>query len=1046
MLNSFKFLCCVGMAGLCAFPTMNASSSENLESYVFASSDKRIRGIVKDESGIAIIGASIRIKNTTNGTITDFNGNFELNVSDGDIFEVSYVGYVTQNIKIDAREEYQITLSEDAEVLDEVVVVGYGVQKKVNVVGSIASVDSKDLQDRPNPSVTQSIMGKMPGVTITQAGARPGVDNGTIRVRGVGSFGATPDALVLIDGMPGDLSSVNPADVVNISILKDASTAAIYGARAANGVVLVTTKEGKEGKISVSYNGYIGVNKPTELPQFVNSWEYAEILNEAGGVEVFSPDDIQKMKDGSDPDHWANEKYLEDVFSGNGLQTGHDISISGGGKRSQYFASFGYLNQNGVVPGNNYTRYNARLNLTSELTDKLKMTIRLQGDQSMVKEPETAGNLPEDGMETIIKLGVRFAGYNPTKLSDGSWGTGPTGAGAPMAWLESASFAEKPITRLRSSIKFDYKPISGLTISAIGAYNNVNKKDKRFHATLPVSLEGENKILGPSRLQEEWTTTSYKSFQATLNYNKSFAGKHNMDVLLGYSWEDESSRNLMAKRINYPSNDLPYISSGSPENQFNDGGGYEWAIQSVFGRIQYNFKERYLFESTIRYDGSSRFPNSEKYGLFPSAAVGWRLSEENFIKEREQLSFIDNLKLKASIGVLGNNNIGNYAYHSTYNLGDGFNYPFGGVINQGAGQKNYSDPNLKWETTRTFDVGFESLFWKGLLGLNVTYFYRYTYDVLYKPAASVSSIFGLNLNETNTGELSNKGWEFELSHHNKIGNFSYGINANFSIINNKIETLGVGNVLQPNGLTGNGSDLFIGYPMNIYYGYLTDGVFLDQNDIDAYFEHTDQSKMGSNKNNTKPGDIRYKDISGPEGIPDGKVDPVYDRVVLGSKIPKYTYGISLNAGYKGFDLNIFMQGVGGVKGMLTGYSGFALNQSCNVQRWQADGAFDPENPIRYPDYPRFTVIDGTGINNQISDFWVRDASYLRIKNIQLGYSLPKSILAKTFLSNVRFYVSLENPFIFDRYPEGWDAQTQTEGNGEYYPFMSNYTFGVNLKF
>lgn len=1006
---------------------------------------KKIEGVVKDGKGEPIIGATVMVKGTTSGTITDFDGKFSLDAEEGSNLEISYIGYQSQQLKATAGKLLSITMKEDTEVLDEVVVVGYGTQKKVNVIGSIAMVDSEKLENRATSSVVSALTGQMPGVTITQAGGRPGEDVGTIRVRGVGSFGASPEALVLIDGIPGNMSDVNPGDIESISVLKDAATAAIYGARAANGVILVSTKMGKAEKVSVQYNGYIGFNKPTALPEFVDSWDYARILNEVDGVERFSPEDIQAMKDGSQPDRFANEHAVDDVFSGNGLQTGHTLSLNGGSERSQYFASFGYLNQNGIVPGNNYTRYTGRLNLSSKLSDKLKMTIRLRGDRSNVKEPGTAGSHVSNGMMPIIADAVKFPGYMPYKLSNGNWGPGLKSGGTPIAWLNSESFSEKPLMRLNSSVSLDYTPIKGLKISAIGSYNYTDSESKMFKATLPVEINGVVTVLGPSSLTQSIDKTEYKSFQATVNYNTSFANKHNLDILVGYSWEDQRNRDISAGRQNFPNNDYPYLTVGSPDVQTNSGGGYDWVIQSLFGRLQYNYKERYLSEITMRYDGSSRFPKDSRFAFFPSAALGWRISEESFIKDNEKLSFISNLKLKASVGVLGNNNIGDYAYHSVYNLGSAYNYPIGGIIQQGAALTTYTDPNLKWETTRTFDLGFESIFWNGLLSANVTYFNRYTYDILFKPNASASSIFGLTMSEVNTGEASNKGWEFEVGHRHNVGGFSYGLNANLTIIKNSVESLGVGNVNQPNGMVGNGSSLFVGYPMQMYYGYLTDGVFLDQADIDAWFEHTDQSAMGANKKNTKPGDIRYKDVSGPDGVPDGKVDATYDRVYLGSRIPKYTFGLSFNAAYKGFDLNLFLQGVAGVKGFLNDNAGWALYSEGNIQKWQMEGAFDPANPQRYPEYPRLSNLGNTiGVNNQTSDFWVRDASYLRIKNIQLGYTLPKSLLSRTLISNVRFYISAENPFTINGYPTGWDPEINT--GGSYYPILSNYTFGVNLKF
>ncbi len=1009
----------------------------------------KITGKIVDTLGEVIIGASVIEKGTTNGTITDMEGNFILTVSSPQsLVHVSYIGYESQELKVQSNKPMNIVLKEDAQTLDEVVVVGYGTTKKVNVIGSVAMVDSKRLENRATTSVVSALAGQMPGVTVTQGGGRPGENTGTIRVRGVGSFGGESnkaDALILIDGIPGNMTDLNPNDIESISVLKDASTSAIYGSRAANGVVLVTTKMGKESKMSVSYNGYVGFNRPTTLLEYVDSWDYARLLNKAEGMIRFTDSEIQSMRDGSQPDLWANENFVKDIFSGNGFQTGHDLSVNGGNDRSQYFASFGYLSQNGIIPDNNYSRYTARVNLTSNLSSKLKMTIRLRGDKTNTKEPGTAGSIDGDGMMLLIQQGLRFPGFRPTVLSNGAWGPGVKNFGNPKAWLQSESFQHKPNMRINSSVRLDYTPIKGLTLAAVGAYNFINSQEKIFRATLPVEINGVKKVLGPSFLKEKNTNTDYKSFQATAEYSRTFAKNHNMDVLVGYSWEDQSVRDLEARRDNFPSNNYPYLTVGSPDNQTNSGGGNDWVIQSVFGRAQYNYAERYLAEFTMRYDGSSRFPADSRYAFFPSGALGWRISEEGFFKENEKLTFINNLKLKTSVGILGNNNIGNYAYQSVYVLGNDYNYPIGGNIQQGAQLTTYTDPRLKWETTRTIDGGFEMLLWNGLLSASATYFYRYTYDILFKPNASASSIFGLTMSEVNTGEASNKGWEFELGHRNQWGDFSYSVNGNFTIIQNKVETLGLGNVQQANGMIGNGSDLFIDYPMQMYYGYQTDGVFLDQQDIDAWYAHTNQSAMGVNKANTKPGDIRYKDISGPDGVPDGKVDATYDRVYLGSRIPKYTFGLSLNGAYKGFDLNLFLQGVTGVSGLLNGYAGWALWSEGNIQKWQMEEAFDPDSPTRYPKYPRIANLgNAIGVNTQTSDFWIRDASYLRVKNIQLGYSLPKSWLKKSFIASARIYAAAENPFTFHCYPQGWDPEINTDG--QFYPVLANYTFGLNLKF
>ena len=997
--------------------------------------DGKIWGVVSDAFG-PIAGANVVVKGTTNGTITDMDGRFSLDAPKGAKLQISYIGYITKELTVDTKTDYVIELVEDSQALEEVVVVGYGTEKKVNVIGSIAQIGSEKLENRSTPQLSNVLTGQMAGVTVIQRSGRPGNSGGEIRVRGVGSFGGESnksDALVLIDGIPGKLNDVSSEDVESISVLKDASTAAIYGSRAANGVILVTTKTGKEGKVSVGYNGYVGFNTPTALPEFVDTWQYATLYNEAVGRDRYTQEEIQKFRDGSDPDHYANARYLDEVFSRKGLQTGHDVTINGGNAENKYMVSFGYLKQNGIVEKNDYQRYNARVNLINEILPGLKLTSRLSGVYGNRKEPMAPGGDDADNMLVLIQKALRFPGLTPTILSDGSFGAGRELHGTPAGWIKSDSFYENPEFSLNANVRLDYNPIKDLQLSAIGAYTYTNGEERTYRSTMKLSGD---RVLGPSELKHKMGKTIYKTFQATAEYNKTIGG-HTFGILAGYSWEQEDYRYVQGSRDKFPGNDLPYLNAGSPDNQKSEGTGNAWAIQSGFGRLRYNFNERYLFESTVRYDGSSRFPQSKKFGFFPSVAAGWRLSEENFFKENESLGFISNLKLKVSWGRLGNQNIGNYPYQSVYELGQ--NYPFGDTYTQGAAVTTAVDPTIKWEETETIDGGLEAVFWNGLLSVNASYFNRRTYDILYKPSGSVSTILGQKISEMNTGELKNFGWEFEVGHRNKIGDVSYNVNANLSIIKNKLTTLGVGNVEQLNGMVGNGSDLFIGYPIQMYYGYVSDGVFLDENDIKSWY---DQSKVTPNP---QPGDIRYKDISGPDGVPDGKIDPNYDRVYLGSRIPKFTFGLNLGVEYKGLDLSVLLQGVAGVTGMLDGFAGWAFRGDGNIQKWQAEGRFDPANPTRYPAYPRLEDLSNSTTPNIVtSDFWTQDASYIRLKNIQLGYTFPKKMLQAAKISNLRVYVQAENPLCWNKYKPGWDPEINTSGN--YYPILATYTFGVNFKF
>lgn len=993
---------------------------------------KKISGVVLDATGLPIIGANVIVKGTTTGSITNLDGAFSLEVPQGSVLQISYIGYLTKEIPVEGNNtNFNIQLMDDTQALEEVVVVGYGSQKKVNVIGSIASVDSKALEARAVPDVSNMLTGQLSGVTITQESGNPGQDAGTIRVRGVGSFGATPSPLVLVDGLPGSLSDLTPTDIEQISVLKDASSSAIYGSRAANGVILVTTKKGKEGKARIIYNGSVGMSQATELPELARSYEYAEYYNMAIGKETYTPEMIQKYRDGSDPDNYANEMYLEDLLGGHALQTKHELSASGGTEKIQYMASLGYLHQDGLLDNNYYNRYNARVNLNAELAKNLKLSVRLSGMASDRHEPSTPGSMDGGGYKSIISNAVRFPGLTPSYLSTGEVGLGPKLMGTPVSWVDCASFYREDYDKFKSNAELSYQPIKGLTLKVIGGYNYTLNHTRNYRCDM--ELAG-GKSTGPSSLTDEMKRTVYKTFQAIADYNTTIAGKHNLAALVGYTWEDEGQQTLSGSRNNFPSDDVPYLGAGGADGQTNGGGGYEWAIQSVFGRLTYNFDQRYLFETTMRYDGSSRFPTDSKYGFFPSVAGGWRVSEEQFWKENENLSFVDNLKLKASIGVLGNNNIGNYPYQSVYTLGQAQNYVFGGVYTQGAAVTTYVDPTLKWERTRTTDFGIETALFNNKLTFNASYFYRKTTDILYKPSASYSSIFGLSVSQVNTGEVENKGWEFEIGHQNRLGDFSYHINGNFSIINNKVLTLGMGNVTQNNGMVGNGSDLFIDYPMQMFYGYKTDGVFLTDDEVSEWY---DQSTIAKG---SKAGDIRYVDTDG-----DGKVT-TDDKVYLGSRIPKYTFGLSLGAEYKGFDFSMLLQGVAKVKGMLSVYAGHAFYQEGNIQKWQMEGCWNVQQDNRYPAYPRLEVMSNAGSNNTLtSDFWVIDASYLKVRNIQLGYTLPNRLCQKFGSSGLRFYVSLDNPLTFKGYRKGWDPEN-TSNNAQYYPTMSTYTLGLTLKF
>ncbi|WP_198314959.1 MULTISPECIES: TonB-dependent receptor [Chitinophaga] len=1002
--------------------------------------DKVVKGVVKDQLGTPLPGVSVKVSGRPQGVITDVNGQFQLSIPEGASLEFSFIGYQQQTVTVGAQTELTVVLAASSSSLNEVLVVGYGAQKKVDVIGSVSQLSATQLNNRPVTQVSNALTGQMPGVTVIQRSGRPGNSGGAINVRGVGSFGAASGALILVDGIPtSSFNDIDPNDIETISVLKDASSAAIYGARAANGVILVTTKSGKEGKTKVSYNGYVGIQRATAYPKFVNSWDYAQLYNEATNSTAYTPADIQKFRDGSDRDNFPNTDFIKSVFSRSGVQTGHNLSLSGGGKTNQYVLSLGYLSQDGIVVKNNYSRYNLRFNMTSQINDKLKLTTRLAGISTVTNEPAPPATLDFNDMVSIIGQSVRYPAIYADKLSNGYYGVGVVQKGTPVSWLESESFYKERRMDLNANLRLDWQVISDLKLSLIGGYNQVNFNNKRFLATQRVNA---NILLGPNQLNQNNNTTYYKTVQALAEYNK-HVGRHQVGVLAGYSLESSRLETLAASRDKLPGNSLTELGVGAEDNQKANGGANEWGLQSVFGRVRYNYDSRYLLEAVARFDGSSRFPTSRKYAFFPSVAVGWRISQENFMKDH--VSWVNELKLKASIGTLGNQNITNsngqeyYPYQNTLVSGSAYSYPFGGVITSGAARTTLTDSTLQWESTRTTDVGIEGSLFKSKLNFGVTYFDRYTYDILYSPSASVSAVLGYQLSPQNTGRLKNTGWEFSLGYNDHVGDLTYRLGGNLSIINNKVLDLGVGNIRQLNGMVGNGSNLFIGYPMSMYYGYVSDGLFTNADDVKNW---ADQRAVTPN---AKPGDIRYRDISGPDGKPDGKVDATYDRVFLGSSIPKYTFGLNLGADYKGFDISVLLQGVTGVKGYLDNTAGWAFYNTASVQQWQMDERWTAANPDRNAGYPRLELIPNSGTpNTVVSSFWAINGSYLRVKNVQLGYGLPKALLQRMRIESLRFYVSGENLYTWSRYRKGWDPEINT--SGAYYPILANYTFGVNVKF
>lgn len=981
------------------------------------------KGVVKDAQGETIIGASVVVKGTTNGTITGFDGDFTLeSAKKGDILEISFVGYVSQEVKWNG-EPLKITLKEDTKTLDEVVVVGYGVQKKANLSGSVASVDKEQLQNRPIQNVSSGLQGLMPGVTITGTNGAPGMDSGSIRVRGTGTLN-TASPYILIDGVESEtMSSIDPNDIESISVLKDAASAAIYGSKAANGVILITTKRGSTGKPKISYSGYVSFQNATNMIDRLSSYEYASMYNQAlqaeGKAPRFTDEEIQKFKDGTDPLYPNTDWY--DLAYKTGIQHRHNLNIAGGTENVRYMGSIGYLNQTGVLPNAGREQFNARTNLDMKITKRLSAKLNLAYIKNAYDDASSA--YYGGSSDQIIRQLNLIAPWIVARYDDGTWGT--ISDGSPIAWLDSGMKVTRDNHNFTGMASLDYKILDCLTFTATGSYVNNMQNYTYFQKFIQYNA---NKASDPNSLDERYYTWNRTNYDLLLNYDQTF-GKHNIKGLAGWHTEKYNYKELTAYRKDFPNNDLTDINAGDAASQTNSGYTRELAMLSWFARVNYDYAGKYLFEANIRADASSRFAEGHRWGYFPSFSGAWRISEESFMEGAR--SWLSNLKIRASWGMLGNQDALSdyYPALNTYNIGA--TYPFGGALNSGYYQSSYKLSTITWEKATTWGVGLDFGFLNNKINGSLDFYNRKTTGILMQ--VSVPTEFALNPYTDNVGSMNNKGVELNIGYNDRWGDWTFGVAANFAYNKNEILDLGGADYLD----TGYNQRNAVGQSINAYYIYKTDGFFNSQEEADAF-----TAKYGNpfGAGGFKAGDLKYVDING-----DGKLNGD-DRVYTNSTEPVYTFGLNLTAGWKGFDLSLMFNGAAKVARLFDShevYGAFSGDAGHPASIWK-DAWTETNKDASMPRIFTDTNSPSSSRSAQ-STFWLQNTNYLRLKNLQFGYTLPKSLLSNWGVENVRFYYSVENLFTIDNMKISIDPEATSQRLSSY-PLLRTHAFGVNITF
>ena len=1016
-----------------------------------------VRGKITGDQGEDLPGVSILVKGTTTGTVTGVTGDYSLNVPTGNATLVfSFIGYTAQEIAVANRTTINVTLAVDSKILNEIVVVGYGEQRKTSSTAAVSTLKAQDVALKPVVNLTNSLGGRIAGLISKQGSGEPGQDGAAINIRGISTTGNS-QPLLIVDGIYRDFSRLDPNSIETFTVLKDAAAVAPYGLAGANGVILVTTKRGKSGVPTLTYNGWVGVQNPTRVTPSVNSYEYALMKNEAarndGQPAAYTPEQVEgyrKTVDGApdaDPDRYPNSSPLTDLIAKNTILTYHNLELSGGSDKVRYYTALAYTSQQGMYASVFTKKYNLIAKVEADATPTTKVSLNLNGYVEDNTYPGTSAG-------GLFYQAFRTPPVSPVYYSNGLWGQYVGRSLIGQAFYSGTTLNERNQLYTTFSIDQQLPFLKGLSVKGVVSYDPDTRTGKAYSTPVPVYNVDLSKtpyqyvlgIQGSSKpsLNQFYSQNKAFTYQALLNYANTF-GKHSITALGVLEYRNQKYNTFGAARLNFNTT-IPELSVGSstPQDISNFGSSSQQKQIGYVYRVSYNYDEKYLFEVAGRYDGHYVFAPGKRYGFFPSFSAGWRISEENFMKNN--VTWVDALKIRGSYGESGalpyiGGNLAAFQYLSSYSL-YGNSAVFGDPT-QGSAERAQANPNITWERAKKFNIGLEGSLYKGKFTFEVDYFTERRSNMLVPPQISVPVEYGIGLSQVNAGVMSNQGIDATLGTSHQIGkDFRVSLNVNFLYAkNNQIEVFET----QSQRLNPNRSRT--GRPLGTPFGYHAIG----------YFTTDDFNADGSLKAGiptqpwgaVRPGDLRYADLAGapgPDGrpsAPDGKID-VNDQTVIGfANTPQIVYGIIPRISWKGFDLDLLFSGAGRTGLGLGGSVVYPFDGSASATKLEYTSHWTPENPTGL--YPRLTGAPTTN-NTQGSDWWLRNNSYIRLKSAEIGYRLPDAIIKHVRMSAARLYVSGQNLFTYTPKMKEIIDPEASNGNGQYYFQQQVITFGANLTF